>query len=182
MIWRMHVCAVLLSGVAAGTAGAQQATDSTGPGCLPGNWILDNTALFVAMREAMQASRSGTDFRVEGIEGDYVARIDPDGGAVDVTWNDWVMTGQATTRDGTFPVRLRLDGLQRYDLTDLSDDAMALALTHQGVDATVSFAGMTVTDPQITIPALTGGAWTCHVDRLTVTSEGREWPFARADW
>jgi hypothetical protein len=165
-----------------GGARALSPTDSSGEGCLPGNWYLDNTAIFLAIREQMRAQNTGTDFTLETIHGDYIARIDPQARKVDVTWNDWVMEGFARTANGAFPVRMRLDGLQSYEITEFSATAMAVALRHEGLSATVSFSGMVVSNPMIEMPRFSGGAWDCAVDTLSVVSEGRDWRFDRADF
>ncbi len=168
--------------VVPGGAAALDPTDSTGEGCLPGNWYLDNTVIFQAIREQMRHQNNGTDFTLETIHGDYIARIDPAARKVDVTWNDWVMEGMARTQAGAFPVRLRLDGLQSYDMTDLTETAMGVALRHDGLSATVAFNGMVVSDPMIDMPRFAGGQWDCAVDSLSVLSEGRDWRFERADF
>lgn len=150
--------------------------------CLPGNWILDNTSLAVAMDRSIRRGVNGTDFRLDSIKGDYLAKIDPAESQVVVTWDDWVMEGTATTKNGTFPVRLRLDGRQEYAVADLTDTTMAVGLTREAVNATVSFAGMNVTDPMIDIPPFSGGEWSCQANALNLNSEGNTWNFERADY
>jgi len=181
---RFVMAAVLGAGalVAANTAPALTPSDSSGKGCLPGNWYLDNTGIFLAIREQMRQQNNGTDFTLETIHGDYVARIDPEARKIDVTWSDWVLEGLARTKNGAFPVVMRLNGLQSYEMTDLSETEMSVALQHDGLNATVSFNGMVVNNPNIQMPFFSGGAWDCAVDSLSVMSEGRDWRFERADF
>jgi len=182
---RRFVMAMALGAVAMAAPGSARAlspTDSSGEGCLPGNWYLDNTVIFQAIREQMRQQDNGTDFTLETIYGDYIARIDPAARKVDVTWSDWVLEGVARTKNGAFPVQVRLDGLQSYEVTDFSETAMSVALRHDGLNATVTFNGMVMSDPMIDMPRFAGGQWDCAVDKLSVLSEGRDWRFDRADF
>ncbi|GAB4282064.1 MAG: hypothetical protein Kow0058_00370 [Roseovarius sp.] len=171
--------AVLLFGLA--STGVAQ-TSATGMGCLPGNWYLNNQDLFVAIVEGLKASDSGTDFTLSEIEGDYLANIDVEQGKLTVTWDDWVMRGIAKTRNGTFDVTMRLNGNQYYDIATIDDQNMAVSLTGDAMNATVTFAGMSVSDPDKSVPRFSGGAWNCQVDTLAITSDMGKWTFQRADF
>lgn len=156
---------------------------SSGTGCVPGNWYLDNTDLFLSITEGLAQGQSGTEFSLQEISGDYIANIDPDGGAITVTWQDWQMRGTAdTTRAGSFPVVVRFDGAQYYDLTAMDETNMAVVLTRDALNTSVTMRGMTVPNAPNMVPAMAGGTWTCAVDTFTLTSEGQTWTFNRADF
>jgi len=129
----------------------------------------------------MRKGASGTDFTLEGIKGDYLANIDPDKASVVVTWDKWIMEGTAVTNNGTFPVQLRMDGRQEYELIEMTETTMGVALKRDAVNATVTFAGMTVSDQEVDIPKFSGGSWICNVDNLTLISDDHTWNFERAN-
>lgn len=175
----IRVCAILAAGAlsvaASGPAAAQSVPDRLE--CLHGNWLLNDGGLEDALARAFKNSQSGTDFDLQGIDGAYYARIDLPKRSVVVTWQDWNMSGVARTNNGTFNVRLTLNGTQSYDMTNLTAETMSVALKQNGVNATVTFGGMTVSDPGVTIPPMKSGNYKCTDDTLRLQTNERIWQF-----
>ncbi len=181
-LFRSAIGAALLCTTVLGAPSHAQSV-AEGTGCLAGNWYLVNTDLFLSIVEGSSQSQTGTKFSLQEITGDYIANIDPDGGTVTVTWQNWEMRGTADTqRSGSFPVTVRFDGAQYYDLMSMDDTTMAVSLRRDALNTSVTMGGMSVPNAPNIVPPMAGGTWTCVVNVFTLTSEGRVWTFDRADF
>ena len=147
--------------------------------CLTSTWRLDDAGLEADLAEAFSQSQSGTEFELGGISGNYFADIDPIGRSVQVRWDNWTMTGRAKTRGREFDVEMVLQGTQSYELTSISQERMTVALTNNGVSASVTFGGMSVPNATVQVPPFRGGAWSCKDDTFKLQPNRRTWVFQR---